>query len=449
MSLPSASAHAHGGGVEGLVRLRGRESAEHGAAASASQAASSSTSTSTAEVTSAFLQTSAFAAAASRALPKTKQGWIDDTLFSYANLQKLETHFVIDGEIYQPRCNCLPPLPADAGKCYISKIQIQPLPPFPGKLSPGRRILDGNNLRKLIGDPSDLKVVSSTEHHYSCVDGRSSDELLGVWGGDMGILLLAMAVYDEKQLETQGTPLTGAEVQRAVKRWLKYTKRKLFYMHTDTDALAYVEAKTGTEDVDITVPPEDKMDALLKHLMEPQGIGCEHIRNLLVFAQEYGVRPELVKLTLQYFYRTMWDPLAPEARKIRYYILHAPKLNGEYTESAWVQFETDTICAEEEKIVAFPPWSDGVSIFINHPQGRRLLMRDAGLFVKGRSGGTWDSNELIEMATEKYEKWARLTEEKNDRLKGLPKFRVKFISHTPTDLGHDDGKNTAVEGGSK
>ena len=36
--------------------------------------------------------------------------------------------------------------------------------------------------------------------------------------------------------------------------------------------------------------------------------------------------------TPRYFYRTMWDPIAPEGKKIRYYILHAPKLNGQYVE---------------------------------------------------------------------------------------------------------------------
>ena len=104
-----------------------------------------------------------------------------------------------------------------------------------------------------------------------------------------------------------------------------------------------------------------------------------------------------------------------------------------YTESAWVQFEMDVPCMEENKIVAFPPWSDGVSIFISHPGGRRLLMKDTGLFIKGRSGGNWDSNELISMVEDKYAAWARLTEEKSPALKGLPKFRVRFMSGVPLD----------------
>ena len=141
----------------------------------------------------------------------------------------------------------------------------------------------------------------------------------------------------------------------------------------------------------------------------------------------------------------MWDPLNPQARKIRYYILHAPKLNGQYTESAWVQFETDVVCAAENKIVAFPPWSDGVSIFISHPQGRRTVLRDVGLFVKGRSGGTWDSNELRDMAVEIYEHWARLTEESNEKLKGLPKFRVKFMARTPPQQTREEEAVAAAE----
>ena len=84
-------------------------------------------------------------------LPKSKQEWIDNTLYSVERLQKLDTQIIIDGEIFQPRCSCLPPPPADSGNCFLNKIQIQPLPPFPGKLQKGRKILDGNNLRKLIG----------------------------------------------------------------------------------------------------------------------------------------------------------------------------------------------------------------------------------------------------------------------------------------------------------
>ena len=36
-----------------------------------------------------------------------------------------------------------------------------------------------------------------------------------------------------------------------------------------------------------------------KALKKPQGIGCNHIRNLLEHAEEYNVRPDLIKLTLQ------------------------------------------------------------------------------------------------------------------------------------------------------
>ena len=43
----------------------------------------------------------------------------------------------------------------------------------------------------------------------------------------MGMLMLMMAVYDEKKIETTGTPLTGADIQHAVKRYIRRTKRKV------------------------------------------------------------------------------------------------------------------------------------------------------------------------------------------------------------------------------
>ena len=42
-----------------------------------------------------------------------------------------------------------------------------------------------------------MRNVDINKAHFSCVDGRASDEVMGTWGGDAGELMLGLAVYEE------------------------------------------------------------------------------------------------------------------------------------------------------------------------------------------------------------------------------------------------------------
>ena len=153
-----------------------------------------------------------------------------------------------------------------------------------GTLQPGRLLIDGSNLRKLIGDPADLRLVDATQSSFHDIDGRSSEESVRVWGGEAGQLLLALAVWDDMTLASTGAPLRYTSVKNAVEKWIKYENainfRKYFYLNTDTDAVAFVENQisksnhpnsNSDEPLDITLPPEIMQDAVLKALITPNG----------------------------------------------------------------------------------------------------------------------------------------------------------------------------------
>ena len=135
------------------------------------------------------------------------QRWLDEQEWASANLKGLEGRVLIDGEEYDPICTCTVPPPEHSLDCYPRAVKITRKPDLPGNLAPGRMVIDGLNLRKLVGDPADLRMVDTRKHYFSDIDGRSSEEALRVWGGEAGELLLALAVWDEMTVDETGSPL--------------------------------------------------------------------------------------------------------------------------------------------------------------------------------------------------------------------------------------------------
>ena len=177
-------------------------------------------------------------------LPHESQQWLDETEYAATNLANLNARIFIDDHTYEQTCTCKVPPASHAIKCYPQQVTITRKDPMPGVLSPGRLVLDGRNLRLLLGDPADFKMVSPEITSFHDLDGRSSEEAIRSWGGEAGELLLSLAVWDDMTLASTGAPLRYTSIKKAVHSWLKYqnaiNKRKYFYMSTDTDALAFV-----------------------------------------------------------------------------------------------------------------------------------------------------------------------------------------------------------------
>jgi hypothetical protein len=359
--------------------------------------------------------------------------FITESMYAATNLKKLNARFVFDGEQFDPVCSCKPPPPEHGRKCYPSKVTIIKGEPFPGKLQAGRLLIDAKNLRKLIGDPSDLKMVDAATHFASDIDGRSSDEIFGVWGGEFGELILAMSVWEDNNLKLLGVPLTPLILSQAIVGYIQNCAdtRKFMYFHTDTDALAWVESQLGGATIDITSPPEKHKEALLKLIIRPEAQGCMHLKQILLHPDDYGVRLTLVQAAITEFYKIMWDIENELRQSIKYYVLHAPMINGRPNEVAWVNMKVGSICELENYMPLFPPWSNDVSIYVFHPQYAEVLHKRAALVVNQQTGGTADTGVLRKQLKEKYEQWDEKTKSLLPRLAGLPVFDVVIDAFEP------------------
>ena len=316
-------------------------------------------------------------------------------------------------------------------------------------------------------------MIDVTTQPYHDIDGRSSEECIRIWGGEAGELLLALAVWDDMTLQNTGSPLRYTSIQKAVHSWIKYqnagNKRKYFYLSTDTDAMAFVESKLaahnrdseeaeddddGSVALDITMPPEAQQDEILKHLMTVNGTGCPHLKMILANVDKYKLRKELVELFLTSIYRTMWNMNEPLRKRIKLYIYHAKAIgigrdnSGHPThlprEAAWVDIVSDDVCFEERKVAAFPAFSEDVSILINYPQAIGELHKEAAQFIKGMTGGSDATTEILPKIVKKYELWDQLTKELLDSTQGLVRYEVKVGTSSGGERERESGSGEKV-----
>ena len=338
---------------------------------------------------------------------------------------------VLQDELYDVTCTCRPANPPNVlESCNPTIIKIEFLGQFEGEDVDGNKpLLDAVNLRKLVGAPEDLRVVDLLSHGFSSVDGRSSDEVLGTWGGDAGELLLASAVWEEeKQYD-----LSVNDVKGLLVRYLTFMKQTWFYVHTDTKALAWVEREIGFDreryDVnwlDITRPPREFQDALLDALTQVEGTGSLMFKHMLELPERYKIRKGLIETFIRALYLVLWDPEQPLNSRIKYYVLHAP---GPRHESAWIEFAMGNRCFKENRVVMFPPFSDGISVFVHHAQALEIRRNQTATYVQSMMGGTGDLKEISEKIQSKGKDWDEVSKvASSDVLKGLPRYRVVVMN---------------------
>ena len=106
-------------------------------------------------------------------------------------------------------------------------------------------------------------------------------------------------------------------------------------------------------------------------------------------------------------------------------------MNGLPNEAAWVNLKVGPLCEEEMYMPLFPPWSNGVSVYISTPQYAEVLHKSAALVVKMQSGGVMDSLDLRDAISDKYKKWDEHTKSLLPQLAGLPVFDVTIDAIEP------------------
>ena len=267
-------------------------------------------------------------------LSDVQKRWIAENKYSVDYLTDLPGFITVNGETFETTCTCRPNLPKDPTlQCIPHSVSLTRMTPFPGERDRNQPSIEAAGIRKLVGEPTTLRNIEITKHHFSCCDGRSSDEIMGTWGGDAGEMLLAIAVWEE----LIGRDLTSADVAKYINYFLTYTKQEFVYIHTDTVAFGWLEEELGVIPLDITRPPSGLQARILEAVVRPEAIGCVHLRALMVHSERYGVRRKLVQMFLQEFHKALWDAEnRPLSRKIVYYILSAPST---HREAAWVDVE--------------------------------------------------------------------------------------------------------------
>jgi len=171
---------------------------------------------------------------------------------------------------------------------------------------------------------------------WSCVDGRSTEAVVGTPGGTLGELVLIASALEN----VLGRKLTQACVDQLLAGMI--SDGGDFYHHTDIHSLTAL-ANTLKLDCNNESPGEytwrwlrSPEPNLREHLLDllglPQHIGCGHVAAMVSEPEAYGTRSELVLYSLRAFFVRLWSGCS----SVRYVALE-----GEHTEKEVFQINGD------------------------------------------------------------------------------------------------------------
>lgn len=209
----------------------------------------------------------------------------------------------------------------------------------------------------------------TADAELSCIDGRHTGCVLGAPGGDAGEFILMLGGLER----TGEHEFDGEQIHEVLEHYMDRHGR--FYMHTDRHALdALTETlrqddelsqaldDAGSIDALVNQPPKDVRSALVELLIDPNHVGCGHLKTMLSHIDEFGVRKALVEETIRAFYRSLWWGRIEADLTI---------LEGEHEESAIISFETEDALEPQTEVPSVCASSEGPYIFANHEAARR------------------------------------------------------------------------------
>ena len=200
--------------------------------------------------------------------------------------------------------------------------------------------------------------------------------------------------------------LSEADVGTLLARRLDVFGR--FYMHTDVIAsngtikamradARFDEALSNVNEAlewrkFLASPPRDVRGALLEHSLQPEHIGCGHLRLELTRAKDYDTREGLVAALLRSFHIKLWDG-TPEMEVVA--------LAGGHTERAVLNIRTGGPLHAFSRIPLVSPAVGGAQVFVHHPRVTSHLRKQLAQFLALQTdivGGDIDADELhVEM----------------------------------------------------
>ena len=237
----------------------------------------------------------------------------------------------------------------------------------------GKRQMTLQQISEHIGNGDSLqwiKMAAFMVHgRLSCVDGRDDCGVIGTPGGDMGEFIIALAVAED----LLNRPLTDAEVAVLFQRRLDAFGR--FYMHTDQACLDKL-VKALQNDPHLTGKlrpassplamtalmhsvPVELRERVLMHMIEPDVVGCGHLRLMLNHSDRYRVRRGLVVTALRCFFYAGWDG----ATECDFVVL-----SGTHEECGVANVTLTNEVHPFTRIPLIPPAIQGNQVFVNHEQ---------------------------------------------------------------------------------
>jgi rhodanese-related sulfurtransferase len=243
-----------------------------------------------------------------------------------------------------------------------------------------RRVLSAEDVREHVGDPRALqrqKLAALLTHgRLSCVDGRDHGALLGTPGGDGGELLLVLSALER----VTGRRLGDDDVARILLRRLDAFGHCA--VHTDIAAanriIATLRAAPNlarhVEGIQDTLewrrfwmrPPRELHDELLEIAIQPEHLGCGHIKLSLTQAERYGTRPEFVRAFLRAFFRLRWQGSTETE--------YAP-LPGGHAEGAVLRVRVEGGVGPFSFVPLLSPLCAGTQTFVAHPEVSTAMRR--------------------------------------------------------------------------
>ena len=284
-------------------------------------------------------------------------------------------------------------------------------------------------VRDHVGEPRNVRWVKlasmATYGHFSCIDGRDERGVIGAPGGDAGEFLLSLAAVER----ATGATLDEDDVAQAL--LARIDTFGDFSRHTDGHAFETLAAavrddarigdaigRTVTESYEyLRRPPAQDRPALLEHLLNPDYLGCGHVRLMLQHPDEYGIRRELVESFLRSFYHLWWQG-APE--------LDLTLLPGEHAEAAVVNVRLEEELWGMSRVPLVSPTCAGSQMFINHPDvASYLRQRVVEFHVRGLGPVAVKDPEALRTGLEELAS-QQLTRTIGYLAKGLPIYDVVF-----------------------
>jgi rhodanese-related sulfurtransferase len=257
--------------------------------------------------------------------------------------------------------------------------------------SPGKRHLTREMITEHVGDVAKVRRVKLAAfllaNQTSCVDGREDRAIIGTPGGDAGEFLLGLSAAEDvanDSLDLDHVP--------ALTRAFSDTFGGI-YLHTDNHALNRLArslrsdpriepAIASLNTIDqwerfLRRPPPALQKALLEHLVQPDHVGCGHLKLALTHPDVHRIRPSLITRFFETFYQGLWNG----ARD-----LHWVVLGGDHAEGAVVNVTLEDELWPFSVVPLIAPSIGGVQMFVNHPQVVAYLRDQTARFLTGTVG---------------------------------------------------------------